>query len=201
MDRRRFHIGFALLGCILGCGRSVPPPIVPDLPDPLAAQRAIELFDTNHDGLLDSKELEKCPGLKAAIKRVDSNGDGKISEQEIAGRIKSWADSGTGRALVNCRVLHKGKPLEGAKVVFVPEPFLGGALQNGSGTASKAGYASISRPYEADIKVRGLSPGFYRVEITKDGEAIPAKYNTQTTLGAEVSGEDPRGGLDFDVQY
>ena len=49
----------------------------------------MELYDTNHDGFLDAKELEKVPGLKAAIKQVDTNHDGKISEQEIAERIKS----------------------------------------------------------------------------------------------------------------
>ena len=32
----------------------------------------------------------------------------------------------------------------------------------------------------------GLSPGFYRVEITKEGDNIPAKYNTATTLGLEI---------------
>ena len=54
----------------------------------------------------------------------------------------------------------------------------------------------------ADPTVQGLSPGFYRVEITKDGEKIPAKYNTETTLGAEVAGgSEARNGLKFELQY
>ena len=173
---------------LMGCGNSVPPRVVPDLPDASAASKAMELYDTNHDGFLDAKELEKVPGLKAAIKQVDTNHDGKISEQEIADRIKSWADSQIGRMPVVCRVTHNGKPLAGAKVVFVPEKFLGGTIQPGSGTTSATGYANISCPYAADPSVKGLSPGFYRVEITKDGEKIPAKYNTETTLGAEAAG-------------
>ena len=54
----------------------------------------------------------------------------------------------------------------------------------------------------ADPSVKGLSPGFYRVEITKDGETIPAKYNTETTLGAEAAGgREGNSGLTFDLQY
>ena len=103
---------------------------------------------------------------------------------------------------VTCRVTHNGKPLAGAKVVFVPEKFLGGTLQSGSGTTSRSGFCHDLRPYAADPSVKGLSPGFYRVEITKDGEKIPAKYNSETTLGAEVAVvRRRRDGLNFDLQY
>jgi len=187
---------------LMGCGNSVPPRVVPDLPDASAASKAMELYDTNHDGFLDEQELEKTPGLKAALKQVDTNKDGKVSEQEIADRIKSWADSHLGRMQVVCRVMHNGEPLAEAKVVFVPEKFLGGTLQSGSGTTSQAGYADISCPYAADPSIKGMPPGFYRVEITKDGTAIPAKYNTETTLGAEAAGGyQAKNGLTFDLQY
>ena len=86
------------------------------------------------------------PGLKAAIKQLDTNHDGKISEQEIADRIKSWADSQIGRMQVTCRVTHNGKPLAGAKVVFVPEKFLGGTIQSGSGTTSAIGFCQHLLP-------------------------------------------------------
>jgi len=188
---------------LLGCGNSVPPAIVPDLPAASAASDALKLYDKNGKGFLDAKDLEQVPGLKAAIKQVDANHDGKISEQEIADRIKSWADSQIGRMPVMCRVMHGGKPLAGAKVVFVPEKFLGGKLQPGSGTTSAMGFASISCPYEANARVQGLSPGFYRVEISKEGERIPAKYTSETTLGAEVArdAEAAGNGLKFDLQY
>ncbi len=193
-----------LFSGLLGCGNHVPPRVVPDLPDPSAAHKAMELYDTNHDGFLDAKELENVPGLKAALKQVDSNHDGKISEQEIADRIKSWADLRIGRTEVICQVTHNGKPLAGAKVVFVPEKFLGGTIQSGSGTTSANGQAHVSCPYAADSAVKGLAPAFYRVEVTKEGEKIPAKYNTETTLGAEVAGgrhAKESGGLFFDLQY
>jgi hypothetical protein len=185
-----------------GCGNHVPPRVEPEKPDANAAAKAMELYDANHDGFLDAKELEKAPGLKSAFPNVDAKSGGKISEQDIADHIQVWAESRIGRAAVNCQVSHKGKPLEGAKVVFVPEKFLGGNLPSGEGTTIGSGYAQISGSYAADSTVRGLPPGCYRVEITKDGENIPAKYNSETTLGAEVGvGFDARRGLMFDLLY
>ena len=188
---------------LIGCGDSGPPRVVPDLPDANAAGKAMELYDTNHDGFLDEKELDQAPGLKAALKQIDTNHAHKISEQQIADRIKNWADSGVGRMQVGCRVTHDGKPLVGAKVVFAPEKFLGGTIQSGSGTTSARGMAEVSYPYPADPSIKGMPPGFYRVEITKEGEKIPAEYNTETTLGAEVaSGSDAQEhGLKFDLHY
>lgn len=199
--------GAILLGVVFlsltGCGGSEPPRILPDLPDPSAASQAMEMYDANHDGFLDGNELEKVPGLKAALEQVDTDHDGKISKQEIADRIKLWADSRAGRVSFRIRVTHNGTPLSGARVMLVPEKFLGAAIQSGSGTTSEMGTASISSPSATNPKVPGLSPGFYRVEITKDGEKIPAKYNTETTLGAEAShdNEDQHAGLSFDLKY
>ncbi len=194
--------GLLLLSGLVGCGNSGRPRVPPDLPDASAAHKAMELYDTNHDGLLDAKELEQAPGLKAAIKQVDTNHDGMISEQEIADRIKDWADSKVARLSVSCYVTHNGKPLAGATVVFVPEKFLGGTIQSGSGTTTPTGHAAISAPYPSDPLVRGLAPGFYRVEITKHGENIPAKYNAETTLGAEVAiGSEAEKGLKFELRY
>ncbi len=194
--------GLILLPWLTGCGTSLPPAVVPDLPDASAAAKAMETLDTNHDGFLNDKELEKAPGLKAAIKEVDTDNDGKISQEEIAARIKLWAESGVGRMPITCRVRHKGEPLKGAKVTFLAEPFLGAALQSGSGSTDSAGMAVVSGPHEADPSVIGVSPGFYRVEITKEGEKIPAKYNSQTTLGAEAAtGSQAERGLFIDLQY
>jgi hypothetical protein len=187
---------------LMGC-RSSASRVVPDTPDRAAASKAMELYDTNKDGFLDAAELESVPGLKAAVERLDANHDGKISAKQIAARIKEWADSKVGRMPVLCRVTHKGKPLAGAKVVFVPERFLGGTLRSGSGTTDQAGSARISAAYAADSTVRGMSPGFYRIEITKDGESIPANYNSRTTLGAEVASgvSSYSDGIPLELRY
>ena len=72
----------------------------------------------------------------------------------------------------------------------------------GSGVTDAGGRAVISYPYAADPTVQGLPPGFYRVEITKDGEKIPAKYNTDTILGIEVANDWPSNeNSNFKLQY
>ncbi len=201
----RLHVfgGLLALVCLSGCGKPESPAVVADQPDASAPSKAMEMYDTNKDGFLDEKELEQVPGLKAALKQVDTDHDGKVSQQEIASRIKSWAEAQIARMPVHCKVTHNGKALAGVTVTFVPEPFLGGGMQKGTGTTSSAGVANIVSPYAADPAIRGMSPGFYRVEITKSGEKIPAKYNTQTTLGAEVASDSPgrEGGYPFDLKY
>lgn len=46
-----------------------------------------------------------------------------------------------------------------------------------------------------------MPPGFYRVEITKDGLNIPAKYNTETILGTEISYETMLQPIEFDLKF
>src|SRR5277367_3599336 len=86
-----------LTSSVIGCGHSMKPAVLPDRPDAAAASKAMELYDTNHDGYLDAKELEKVPGLKAAIKEVAGDHADKISKEQIEARIRSWAESGIGR--------------------------------------------------------------------------------------------------------
>jgi hypothetical protein len=155
-----------------------------DKPDRNAGKRAIELYDANKDGFLDANELEKVPGLKAAMRQVDCNGDGKISADEISARIDSWVASKCGRIGIKCKVAHKGTPLSGATVRFVPEEFLGSGMKTYEGTTNDSGTAAM---FAVGSSERGVSPGLYRVEITKAGERIPAKYNTETKLGQEVA--------------
>ena len=50
----------------------------------------------------------------------------------------------------------------------------------------------LSAPVNSPDDARGVPPGWYKVEITKTGENIAAKYNTQTILGIEIA-PDVRG--------
>jgi hypothetical protein len=186
---------------LAGCGGSPPPRIVPDAPDSSAASKAIELYDANHDGSLDEKELEKAPGLKAYAERIGGGHAGKISADQISARIKAWADAKVGRVSTSIHIMRNGRPLAGAKVTLVPEKFLGGSLKPGEGVTNANGMASISAAYANDPSVRGMSPGFYRVEVTKDGETIPAKYNTESTFGVEVASDAADGPTRFDLKY
>jgi hypothetical protein len=91
-------------------------------------------------------------------------------------------------------VLHNGKPLVGAVVRFVPEKFLG--LDDdpkwiASGTTGESGGISVSVPTGDATDPPGAPAGFYRVEVTKPGLNIPAKYTTETILGEEVALDVP----------
>ena len=176
-----------LLSCfVTGCG-SAPPRVVPERPVGNAGSAAIAAFDANQDGSLDAKELEKAPGLKAALAQADSDQDGKLSAAEISQRISVWANSRVGRMSIPCAVLRNGLPLANAEVRLVPEAFLGTALKPATGTTNSQGIATPNSP-AADGKAEGIAPGFYRVEIsTTDGAAIPAAFNTDTTLGVEIA--------------
>jgi hypothetical protein len=187
-----------LAGCFGGPSRVRPDSVAGDAP-----QKAMDLYDTDHDGFIDGAELDKVPGLKAALKQVDTNGDGKISREEIAARIQFWKDSGFGRTTISVPVRHNGAPLPGAKVRLVPESFLGSTLPTGEGTTNDRGVAMVTAPPRNAGDPPGLSPGFYRLEITKEGENIPAKYNTATTLGLEVGpmDQDIITARRFDLQY
>ena len=47
-----------------------------------AGAKAIKLYDANNDGKLSGEELDKCPGLKAAIDQVDPSGKGEITADD-----------------------------------------------------------------------------------------------------------------------
>jgi hypothetical protein len=209
--------GLSALACG-GCNKR-PSRVTPDSIAGDAAKKAIELYDTNLDGFLDAAELEKAPGLKAGVAQIkglsgpnqDPNvlakeiQNAKISAEEIQVRIDAWKKSKDGRLPVSCSVTHNGQPLAGATVTAVPEEFLGGALKPATATTDEFGNARLSSAPSGSGDVPGMSPGYYRLQITKAGENIPSKYNSQTTLGMEVAADNQQtmrgGGPRFDLRY
>lgn len=182
--------------------RILPPGIKPAE----AAKKAMELYDTNKDGKISGPELDKAPGLKAALKVMKTDAEKGVTAEQIAERIQKWLDSRIGRMSLSCQVLHNGQPLSGATVKFVPEKFLSDYLkETASGKTNENGMAMISLPTEPgpDALPPGLTTGMFRVEITKDGENIPAMYNTATVLGQEVSLDniDMQMGIKFNLKY
>ena len=162
-----------------------------------SAAKAIELYDTDGDGKLNEAELEKAPGLKAAAKMVDLDNDGLVSESEISERILNWQATKAGLMSFPCTVTLNGQPLEGATVTFEPESFLGDSMQTAVTLTSPDGMGSPSIPKEnrpSPQTPSGLQLGFYRVQVSKivnGKETIPAKYNTETILGQQATGDDP----------
>jgi hypothetical protein len=193
----------AAMGLIVaGCNRAASR-VHPDLPEPQAGAAAIKLHDANQDGVLAGTELDQIPGLKAALAQVDSNQDSSVTADEIDARIQSWANSRLGKMSLVCIVTRQGESVAGADVRLVPEKFLGGSLKTAAGTTNEQGIAMPSASAEADSPP-GVSPGFYRVEITTaaGGVPLPARFNTATRLGIEVATDSPpllNGDLQFEV--
>jgi Ca2+-binding EF-hand superfamily protein len=160
------------------------------------------MYDTDKDGKISGAELDKCGAFKAAIKQIDTNGDGAITAEEITNRVKAWQSSKIGQMPVRCMILHNGSTLSNAEVQFVPEKFLGESIKVAKGKTDASGMTAISIQ-STEPNSSGVAPGLYRVEITKAGEKIPAKYNTETILGQEVASDAPglRTVLQFNLKY
>jgi hypothetical protein len=164
----------------------------------------MEQYDADHDGKLSGAELDACPSIKSAIGKIDAGGDKTVTAENITARIQSWQQKGVTRIGVVCTVLRNGEPLADAEVKFVPEKFMGSSFQTATGKTGANGSATITLPAAESGGFPGIPLGYYRVEITK-GSEIPAKYNTETTLGQEVATDNPvmrsQAGIKFDLQY
>lgn len=181
------HWLLILAGCgMLGRSSVKPPSVNPKR----AASEAISLYDKNKDGSLDVEELAASPGLLSAFDKYDSSGDKRLDEQEMAARLIDMYSSASGLTTLNCVVTFDGRPLGNANVRFVPEEFLGDYIKPATGVTDSNGTAAIGiADEELPDKARGLKVmqfGLYRVEITHPSLKIPARYNTQTTLGHEL---------------
>ena len=194
LDRKRQCA--ALFGCFLA-GCSVKPAGIASVSlDPTAATAlAMEQLDANADQKLSVDELKASPGLLAAKVQIDRDGDGSISAEELSAALGGFQSQDVSLVATTCVVNHSGRPLEGAKVEFIPEAFFGGAIKPASGITDANGTASPSIP-EEDIpeefrgRVKGVSGGIYRIVVTHPTVEIPAKYNAQTELGRIVTRRD-----------
>ena len=189
-----------LLLLVAGCrGGRVP---VPAISPGEAGRQALAEYDRNGDGLLDAAELERCPALKSCLKALDTNGDGRLSADEIAQRLAVYQRSRVGLQAFACQVTLDGRPLAGATITFVPEPFLGPALTPASGVSDGRGLARLQ---EAGAELPGVPCGLFRVEVSKKDaggrEMVPARYNTESVLGQEVAPDTQgRGVVQFQLR-
>ena len=191
-------VAASLLTCSLGACSRGPSRVEPPGIDPASAgSLAIEEYDSDSDGKIAGEELDNAPALRAALPRLDADGDGAVSADEVAARVHAWKEMRTGLASVRCHVTLDGQPLAGALVVFEPESFLGEEIKPASGTSNQFGDAapSVARADLPDPTLPGGAHfGLYKVRITKPAngrETLPARYNSATTLGQEVSYDDP----------
>ena len=193
------QIAFALAVLIGGCSggpdRVKPPKIDPNS----AAAQAMELYDTDHDGKLSEKELAKCPGVLATLAGYDINHDKSIDVEELQSHLANLLSGNVGATQLSCTIIFAGQPLPGAKVLFEPESYLGSEIQPAEGVTSNAGIAEIGMPPEkapeALKRFKLIQYGTYKVRVTHPTAKIPAKYNSETTLGYETIPGQP--GISF----
>ncbi|TWU22564.1 hypothetical protein [Bythopirellula polymerisocia] len=188
---------FVMMAVLGGCSGGVASRVTaPGYSPQQAASKAIEVYDTDKDGFVAGSELDNAPGLKAALKNLETDGDGKVSESEVAERVQAWENQGVGIMQFSCDVVLDGRGLEGATVTFEPDVFLEGVVEAGSATTDGFGSASPRIPKEnrrSPTDPPGMQLGIYKVRISKivgGKEIIPPQYNSETTLGQEVAKDD-----------
>ncbi len=177
-----------------GCRRLPPRIAAPAFDAERAGEEAIAAYDEDADGRLSRDELKKCPGILTALDKFDTDGDGSVTTDEIAQRIRSWAESGTGVTSISFIVTMDGRPFVGARAELEPEPFLVPGSKTAVGKVGESGsvYPSVGRSELPDGVPSGMYVGIYRVKITHPSKPVPARYNANTELGIEA-------GHDFDL--
>ena len=191
--------------CASGCSRYPAAPEGPEISPGKAGRAAIAQYDADGNDRLDATEIAKCPALKHAMKeakdKIDINGDGMLTADEITARIEYWSGCGTIVMSGNTLITLNGKRLPGATVTFEPEEFLGSGFTTCEGVTDDVGMAFIKGP---DPQFPGLYLGFYRVKVSKvvgGRETIPSDYNTNTELGFEASDDHQGiGNIEFHLR-
>jgi hypothetical protein len=157
-----------------------------------AAEKAIELLDRDGSGSLNETELAASPGILAARDRYDADGNGEVSEDEIEAQLNTIYFSGTSWLTADCQVFQGARPLAGATVRFVPEPFLEEAISPAEGKTGSDGRVNPAAPDEKlPDNLKGLlvmQPGLYRVEVVHPSIKQPHK-----PLGCEISDAERDG--------
>ena len=151
--------------------------------------------------------MDNCPGLKACLERADRNNDGKLDRDEIEARLRFYRECRDYLLKTVCRVTLDASPLAGATVRFLPDRSIRGTVEPAEGITDEEGRAVMSTEDRDELGV-GVQPGMYSVEIyllDDSGQAVtetlPARYNTQTTLGYEAAPDGGPAGLEpeFDL--
>ncbi len=137
------------------------------------ASAAFNQYDKNSDGFLDKTELKACPGILALLTEYDTDGDSKISLEELGQGFERLCTDGTSYVSVECTVKNGNSPVSGATVKYVPEGFMGEGFHPAEGVTNRQGVAIISIADELVPEVikedrKLMLVGVYRVEVTAE---------------------------------
>lgn len=189
----------ASIGCSGGPRRIQPPAIDPET----AAAEAVELYDTNGDSLLDQQELVRCPGLLSNLGAYDLDGSGTLSTEEIAERLAARGSKRVGLLSMQAEVRLNGRPLPGADITFLPEPYLGEEIQKAHGKTTSGGSAFMAIPDEQlPEPQRGLNAihvGTYKVLVSHPEIELPPQYSSETDTPLGFETESGQSIVRFDL--
>lgn len=183
--------GICLFGGLCGCqsGTTFAELSPPTYDAEQIAQNLLRELDRNKNGAVDQAEAKEHPAMQHAFARFDRNNDRKVTVEEIQARVAEYAELARNPVGLGCLVTWNGQPLAGATLTFEPDAVMGSSLKTATGVTDNRGYCES---YTIEGKTyRGLPPGLYRIQVRKEGVAIPERYNTKTTLGREIY-HDPR---------
>ncbi len=160
----------------------------------------MDLYDTNHDGELSEQELAACPGILMNLGTYDTDNNKKVSPQELEDRLRNLRTAGVGLTKLTIQVRLNGRSLSGALVNLVPETYLGPNVKPAWGKTNSRGSAIMDIRDEdlpaSEKGLIGIHYGTYKIVITHPEIQLPAKYNSQTTLGYETQ----RGNPNYSVE-
>lgn len=177
--------GCVMIALIAGCSGA---PAGVDAPswDPSGlADEILAELDKNTDAALSEEELAGAPGLAAGLRYIDTDKDGQASRAELEARFETYRTSRVGLRSPAYSVTYKGRPVSGATVDFLPEPWLAEIIEPAHGQTDEFGHVS---PQAEGADLPGMRVGYYRVKVTSQKTKIPEKYASDSTpLGAEAS--------------
>ncbi|MCA9260926.1 MAG: hypothetical protein KDA61_17045 [Planctomycetales bacterium] len=133
---------------------------------PAAVGRAMELYDSDSDGVLSAAELEKAPSLNY----VASAGSGSLTRDQLTETLAAlFGATSTGPEGYSCVIVSRGRPLSSAQVTFKPAEFLAGSLPEAKGTTDASGRADMSvaseQLPEASRGYPVVYPGLYQIVV------------------------------------
>ena len=172
-----FVIACPLMSLLNGCGAGPAAKIAPLGPE--NAQKAMEAYDKDGNGALSAEELKQSPPLLANATQIDTDRDHAISLAELTGRMEGIA-AGALYIGLSVRITDQGRPVEGATLTLIPEPFMGDAYPKFSGTSGPGGYCPTT---SEGAQLPGAPACWYRAEVTKPGAGTPV------VKGLEISSD------------
>ncbi len=137
-------LAVAALVAATGCSGRPGPVDVVAVDAVAGSQQLIAANDKNGDGVLSQDELAALGAVRERFDVYDADGNGQIAQAELAENLARVFDGRTGLLSASCRVTRNGQPLVGAYVYFIPIALIADSVPIASGVTEHGGVAKLS---------------------------------------------------------